>query len=68
MEKHVTRFKCFATLSWLLGPSLVLWRSALSALRSIFWKEHDLYGKGLQWLKFWGMIVHRLKVKTCRVL
>jgi len=33
-----------------------------------FQQEHDFYAKGLQWLKLWGMFVHRLKSKTCKVL
>jgi len=34
----------------------------------IFREEHDVYAKGLQWLKLWGMFVRRLKFKTCKVL
>jgi len=32
------------------------------------WKEHDFYAKGYQRLKLWGMMVHRMKFETCKVL
>jgi len=35
--------------------------NAVEAIWNIFWKEHDFYAKGLQWLKLWEMIVRRLK-------
>jgi len=32
--------------------------NAMEVIWSIFWREHDLYAKWLQWLKLCGMIVH----------
>jgi len=41
--------------------------NAVETTWSIFWKKHDFYAKGLQRLKIWGMIEHRLKFRTCKV-
>jgi len=42
--------------------------NTVEAIWCRFWKEHDFYAKGLQWLKLWRMIIHRLKFKTCKLL
>ena len=33
-----------------------------------YFGKNVTYAKGLQWLKLWEMIVHRLKLATCKVL